>query len=239
MRWRLIREANGRTGAENMAYDAALLAESDVTGQAFLRLYRFDPPCLSLGRNESADQYDPAAIARLGLDVIRRPTGGRAVWHHHEVTYAVAAPIATFGGLRNAYRSIHERLATAIRSLGADATLALHQPPPSSIPLCRPASCFAIPTGGEVLVAGRKLIGSAQVRMRGAFLQHGSILLDGSQDIVGIVSRQRSAVGGETTLAAVLRRRVSFDEVANAIVATWGAELTSPDLPNLALAGRW
>lgn len=239
MHWRLIREATGQTGAENMAYDAALLAESDVTGQAFLRLYHFDPPCLSLGRNDPADQYDQAAIARLGLDVVRRPTGGRAVWHQDEVTYAVAAPIAVFGGLRKAYRSIHERLATAIRSLGAKATLALHQPPPSSSPLRHPASCFATPAGGEVLVGGRKLIGSAQVRMRTAFLQHGSILLDGSQDIVSIVSRQRAAVGGETTLSAVLERRVGFDEVANAIVATWGAELTSPDLQNLALSGRW
>src|SRR5207244_10560193 len=101
MRWRLIREATGQTGAENMAYDAALLGESNVTGQAFLRLYHFDPPCLSVGRNEPADQYDQAAIARLGLDVVRRPTGGRAVWHQDEVTYAVAAPIAVFGGLRN------------------------------------------------------------------------------------------------------------------------------------------
>jgi lipoyl(octanoyl) transferase len=226
MRWRLIRETTGRTGAENMATDSALLAESNVTGQACLRLYHFDPPCLSLGRNEAADQYDQAAIARLGLDVVRRPTGGRAVWHQDEVTYAVAAPIAVFGGLRKAYHAIHDRLARALRSIGVDATLALPHPPPSSTILHHPAACFALPTGGEVLVAGRKLIGSAQVRMRSAFLQHGSILLDGSQDIVSIVSRQRSAGGGETTLAAVLGRRVSFDEVANAIVAAWGAELT-------------
>jgi len=231
MRWRLIREATGRTGAENMAFDAALLAESNVTGQAFLRLYRFDPPCLSLGRNEPADEYDQAAIDRLGLDVVRRPTGGRAVWHQDEVTYAVAAPIALFGGLRKAYHAIHDRLALALRSLGVDATLALHHRPPSSTILHHPAACFAFPTGGEVLVAGRKLIGSAQVRMRSAFLQHGSILLDGSQDIVSIVSRQRSAAGGETTLSAVLGRRVSFDEVANAIVAAWGAELTFPQPP--------
>lgn len=223
-------DPHGRSGAENMAVDAALLAESNVTGQAFLRLYRFDPPCFSLGRNEPADQYDQAMIARLGLDVVRRPTGGRAVWHQDEVTYAVAAPIAMFGGLRKAYRAIHERLAAAIRPLGADATLALHQPPPSSTLLHHPASCFAIPARGEVLVAGRKLIGSAQVRKGDAFLQHGSILLDGTQGIVSTLSRERRAVSGETTLSAVLGRRVSFDEVVAAIVAAWGAELTSPNL---------
>src|SRR2546425_4755314 len=83
----------GRSGAANMAIDASLLAEAARTGRAFLRLYRFDPPCLSLGRNEpAAARYDRTAIARLQLDVVRRPTGGGAVWHEHEVTYAVAAP---------------------------------------------------------------------------------------------------------------------------------------------------
>src|SRR5689334_4604539 len=222
-------DPHGQSGAQNMATDAALLAKSNVTGQALLRLYRFDPPCLSLGRNEPADQYDQAMIARLGLDVVRRPTGGRAVWHQDEVTYAVAAPIAMFGGLRNAYRAIHERLAAAIRSLGADATLARHQPPPSSTLLHHPASCFAIPAGGEVLLAGRKLIGSAQVRKGSAFLQHGSILLDGTQEVVSTVSRERRAVSGETTLSAVLGRPVTFEEVADAIVATW--DLAPADTP--------
>ena len=88
----------GRSGAENMALDQWLLEQADQSGAAFLRLYRWDPPCLSLGRNEpAARRYDRAAIERLGLDVVRRPTGGRAVWHEGEVTYAVAAPIAAFG----------------------------------------------------------------------------------------------------------------------------------------------
>jgi len=78
-----------------MAVDVALLERADRMGEAFLRLYRFDPPCLSLGRNEAAGGYDRAAIARRGVDVVRRPTGGAAVWHEHELTYAVAAPIAT------------------------------------------------------------------------------------------------------------------------------------------------
>jgi lipoyl(octanoyl) transferase len=228
--WELLVEPRGRSGAENMSVDAALLAEADRTGRALLRLYRFDPPCLSLGRNEpAAARYDRAAIARLGLHVVRRPTGGTAVWHEHEVTYAVAAPVAAFGSLRNAYHTIHERIAAALRSLGANATLAPHQPPPSGR-VDQPASCFATPVGGEVLVAGGKLVGSAQVRKRSAFLQHGSILLDGSQEIVRVVSRQTSAVSGETTLSGVLRRHVSFHEVADAIVAAWDDEVTSPNL---------
>ena len=225
----LLVDPAGRSGAANMAIDAGLLAEAARTGRAFLRLYRFDPPCLSLGRNQAAAHYDRAAIAQRGLDVVRRPTGGWAVWHEYELTYAVAAPVAAFGSLRHAYYTIHERIAVALRSLGADATLAPHQPPPSGR-VDQPASCFATPVGGEVLIAGRKLVGSAQVRKRRAFLQHGSILLDGSQEIVRVVSRLASAVSGETTLSRVLRRRVRFDEVADAIVAAWGDEVTSPNL---------
>jgi lipoate-protein ligase A len=223
--WELILDPGGRPGSENMALDASLLAESNRTGAAFLRLYRFDPPCLSLGRNEpAAARYDRAAIARLGLDVVRRPTGGRAVWHQHDVTYAVAAPIATFGGLRAAYHAIHARLAAAIHTLGVAATLApdrLTARPPD-----RRGSCFATPVGGEVLVGGRKVVGSAQVREGRAFLQHGSILLAGSQEVITVVSRTTQAARPETTLAAALGRPVSFDEVADAIIATWSDDVT-------------
>src|SRR5438093_353144 len=174
-------EPAGRSGAANMTIDADLLAETARTGRAFLRLYRSDPPCLSLGRNEpAAARYDRAAIARRGLDVVRRPTGGGAVWHEHEVTYAVTAPIATFGGLRAAYHAIHARLAAALRSLGAGTALALDRPRPPSTALDRAGPCFATPARGEVLLGGRKLVGSAQVREGRAFLQHGSILLSGS-----------------------------------------------------------
>ena len=199
--WNLLVEAEGRSGAENMARDEALLGEALRTGAAFLRLYRFDPPCWSIGRNEPANATHDVAV-------VRRPTGGRAVWHEHEVTYAVAAPLAAFGRLRDAYRAIHERLARALKSMGVDATLAVDRP---TVRLSdRPASCFAATVGGEVLVAGRKVIGSAQVRRRDAFLQHGSILLDGSPDVVNA-----------TTLRDVLGRPVTFEEVADAIATAW------------------
>src|SRR5438874_2671850 len=211
-----------------MAVDAALLERADRMGEAFLRLYRFDPPCLSFGRNEASGGYDRAAIARLAIDVLRRPTGGGAVWHDQELTYAVAAPIAALGGLRQAYHAIHTRLAAAVRSLGVDAALALHRPAPPSTAFHRP--CFAAPVGGEVLVRARKLVGSAQVRRGGAFLQHGSILLDGSQDVITAVSRKPQAASVATTLSAELGRHVTWEEVANAVMSAWGDEFTSTAL---------
>lgn len=228
--WHLLIEPAGRPGAENMAIDQALLEEADRSGAAFLRLYRWDPPCLSFGRNEpAAERYDRAAIERRGIAAVRRPTGGRAVWHEHEVTYAVAAPIATFGSLRERYRTIHLRLAAALRSLGVDATLAFDRPPVR--PSAHPAPCFSSPVGGEVLVGGRKVIGSAQVRRGAAFLQHGSILLDGSQAIINDVSRERGSGSGETTLRQALGRPVSFEEVTAAITATWGEPLRPSECP--------
>ena len=201
-----------------MAADAALLDEAQRSGAHFLRLYRWDPPTLSIGRNQSA-----AGLACDGVPIVRRPTGGQAVWHEHEVTYAAAAPIATFGSLRGAYREIHAWLANALRALGVDASLAL---PPAVRASGRPVACFAASAGGEILVNHRKLVGSAQVRRRDAFLQHGSILLDGSQAIV--------AAGGATTLASVLKRPVSFAEVAEAITAAWGGPLRLSALASLA-----
>jgi lipoate-protein ligase A len=192
--WNLRVEPEGRCGAENMAIDEALLRDADRSGEAFLRLYRWDPPCLSLGRNDPTPE--PPGIA-----TVRRPTGGRAVWHEHEVTYAVAAPIAIFGRLRDAYRTIHERLAAALQSLGVDARVAEDRPIGRLSD--RPTSCFATTAGGEILVCDRKVVGSAQARRGRAFLQHGSILLDG----------------------AALGRVVSFEEVADAIVAAWPAHL--------------
>ena len=191
-----------------METDEALLDRVQRSGGAFLRLYRWDPATLSIGRNQRMDA-EP-------FPVVRRPTGGKAVWHEHEVTYAVAAPIALFGSLRNAYCEIHARLAQALRSMGVDAVLASARRPIG--PSATPPSCFALPVGGEILVDGRKLVGSAQVRRGDAFLQHGSILLaEGSRS---------SWFAGATTLATVLRRPVSFEEVADAVQIAW--EIASP-----------
>jgi lipoate-protein ligase A len=236
-----------RSGAENMAIDATLLAEARRTGGAFLRLYAFSPPCLSIGRHEpGARRYDRAAIARARIDVVRRPTGGRAVWHEHEVTYAVAAPMTALGGgtLAESCRTIHARLAAALVTLGVPATLALAAP----VPGVAAGACFAGPVGGEVVVAGRKLIGSAQLRDGNAFLQHGSILLDGSQGLVRALARDQGRMGGgagasgETTLAAVLGRPVAFAEVAEAVVWAWGGDrlaATALDRPDAALTAHF
>lgn len=215
--WTLFVDPVGRSGIENMAADEALLDGVVRSGGAFLRLYRWNPPTLSVGRNQ------PIGDLEADVPVVRRPTGGKAVWHEHEVTYAVAAPITRFGSLRDAYCEIHKRLVQALRSMGVEGTLAPSRPTGAS-GSDGATSCFASPVGGEILVGHRKVVGSAQVRRADAFLQHGSILLDGQQPGHGL----------ETTLAAVLGRPVSFEEVALAIVATWPDSFVRSDIASLA-----
>src|SRR5207247_9081540 len=99
--WNLIIDAQGRSGIANMTIDELLLAESVQSGSAFLRLYRWDPPTLSIGRNQ------PAVIT--GVPVVRRPTGGQAVWHDPEVTCAAAAPLELLEALRNSSRERQPR----------------------------------------------------------------------------------------------------------------------------------
>lgn len=215
MEWTLLVDPEGERGATNMGIDASLM-EQARRGHGFLRLYGWAPPCLSFGRNEpAARRYDREAIRRLGIDTVRRPTGGRAVWHDREVTYAVAAPAGTFGTLRETYRAIHATIAKALRRLGVDARLAEAAGTPP-LPLSAGA-CFAAPVGGEVVVGGLKLVGSAQCRDDRTFLQHGSILLANGQDLVARVSRKEAPHIPATSLVDILSRPVHFPEVAAAV----------------------
>lgn len=213
--WTLWLDPAGRPGWQNMAIDRGLLDLAEQ-GCATLRLYRWDPPCLSLGAHEPAlRRYDRARIAALGMDVVRRPTGGRAVWHDAELTYALAAPQAVLGGLRDAYLTIHRLLADAVIRLGAAATLA----PAASAPPLDTGACFASPVGGEVTVGGRKVVGSAQVRQETALLQHGSLLLGADQQRVARVTRGLAPAGAEAALEELLGRPVPFEEAAQAVTA--------------------
>ena len=212
-----------RPGWLNMAIDRVLL-ERARAGECWLRLYGWSPACLSFGRHEPAvRRYDRARVEQLGLDVVRRPTGGRAVWHAGELTYAVAAPATALGTLREAYGEIHRMIRDALRRLGAPAELA------SARAAVRPdaGACFAAPAGGEVMVGDHKVVGSAQLREDGALLQHGSILLSNDQAMVARITRGAAPADRSAPLARVLGRPVGWEEAARAVARAaaerWGA----------------
>ena len=168
-----------------MSLDMGLLARAAQSGSGYLRFYRWNPSCLSFGRHEPAlKRYDRGRIAELGIDTVRRPTGGRAVWHAGELTYAVAAPEAAMGSLRDSYHRIHHTIASALRVLGAPVELAAAR---RGVPVDAGA-CFSAAAGGEVVLDASKVVGSAQLRSEGALLQHGSVLLDDDQSLVSDIT---------------------------------------------------
>jgi lipoate-protein ligase A len=214
-----------RPGFLNMAIDETLLRLAETDGTGFLRLYAWAPPCLSFGRHEPAlRRYSRARIEGRRLDTVRRPTGGRAVWHEIELTYAVAAPADSFGPLGETHIAIHRMLAQAVSGLGVPTALAPASRRSAGV---EAGACFGSPAGGEVMIGGRKVVGSAQVRTRTAFLQHGSVLLGGDQRVVADVSSGSAAALAEGALDQLLGRRVGFEEMAE-LVATaarhWGSE---------------
>jgi hypothetical protein len=145
------------------------------------------------------------------------------VWHHREVTYSVTAPAAVFGTLKDSYHAIHAMLAAALQSLGALVMLAGDRP----IGGVGSGACFASAAGGEVMaMGGGKVVGSAQVRAGGAFLQHGSILLAAEQDVVAAVTLGDADPPSATGIA----------DLVDPAHATWGAVA---DAIAAAAALRW
>jgi lipoate-protein ligase A len=238
-RWRLL-ETGAKPGAWNMACDAALLATAEREGMApTLRFFGWDPPAVSLGHNQPDPSAAEAAMLRArGVDWVRRPTGGRAVYHAGpgaELTYSLVAPIAApglGGGLTDAYRRIHEAIAAGLERLGASVEFAPRRPrrdprePTGSIRPTSRRACFAATVPWEIEVEGRKLVGSAQRRCRRALLQHGSIPLAGDQALLNETWPGSLEPGRTTTVSSAVGRAVAFGEVATILAESFANSLT-------------
>lgn len=162
-------------GARNMERDRALLAAHRPGQDPVLRIYRWQPPALSIGYNQAESAFDDEAVAAAGLDIVRRPTGGRAILHADELTYAVVgtSPGPVFGAtLHETYMTINGFLVDFLRGQGAEVEISEGE----SRAEATGAVCFKSAGRHEIAVAGRKLVGSAQRRSGDCFLQHGSIL---------------------------------------------------------------
>lgn len=254
--WRLMRSGTA-AGSFNMALDQALLeAVADGRSGPVLRLYRWSPATVSLGYAQRGPRVVNLDTCReLGLDVVRRFSGGRAVLHDQEMTYAVIAPepSAWFpGGVAGSYRIIGEALQEALAGLGLETTLAIGRRAAAGSDDVQASACFTAPATAELVHAGCKVTGSAQKRQKGAFLQHGSVpvkldpvLLFKALDTAGRISPQ---AGG-----ALLAQRVgwlnrwlptprSIGEVEDAFVVAFrrrlgvGMELSDPGPAELARA---
>jgi lipoate-protein ligase A len=223
--WRLLRD-DPAPAAWNLAVDEALLLAAGRDGPPpapVLRLYGWAPAALSLGRLQSAAAAPDAAwLAARGFDLVRRPTGGAAVLHDRERTYAVVARLRAEpfpGGVLDTYACIARALVRGLTRLGLDA-VAVAPPRTARGGRAAPPLCFAATSHHEIAVGGVKVIGSAQLRRRGAFLQHGSIVL--RADPLG---------GARAGLEDLLDRTLAPDEIDAAIVGGFEAECAATLVP--------
>lgn len=153
-----------------MALDEAMLTEA-INGPnpvTRVRFYRWSVPTLSVGAKRTLPSGAESRARSMGVEVVRRPTGGGAVLHHGDLTYSVVAPDPGTETL-DLYRMIAAPLITGLSTLGLQARIASHNGPASAL------ACFAQPTGADLEIKHRKICGSAQLRRNGWFLQHGSI----------------------------------------------------------------
>ncbi|NLG84481.1 MAG: lipoate--protein ligase family protein [Firmicutes bacterium] len=198
--WRLLPLSPGEP-ARNMAVDLAVFyAYRQGLVLPTLRFYTWEPPAVSCGRFQDFAELDLDACARLGYRVVRRPTGGRAVLHEGDLTYAVVMGERDGlpSGVLPSYLFLSRGLLAGLRRLGLAAELAVPARAGSRSP-----ACFAGPSWYELVVAGRKVAGSAQRREGGDVLQHGSIALAFSPARLAGVLR---ATGEEGDQAARLAR---------------------------------
>jgi lipoyl(octanoyl) transferase len=228
--WRLILDSP-RDGFANMALDETMLEicrrrEGARFRYPVLRIYGWNVPTLSLGRFQDASRSVDHGFCRdRGIPVVRRPTGGSAVLHDREVTYCLVGPPDEppfVGSLLDSYRRIAAGIAEGLSLLGLAADPCR---PQSACPGPAPAQCFSRVSSYEITFGGRKVVGSAQVRRRGAALQHGSILLDANDRLFEeATGGSRWDPRGWSTLRELIGRRPEFEEVAVALARGLGSE---------------
>ncbi len=234
--WRLIITPPAR-GAWNMAVDEALL---DSAGQGLslpcLRLYSWEPPCLSIGYAQPSSDVDQPSLHELGWDWVRRPTGGRAILHTDELTYSVVAPLSeprVSGGVLESYQRLSKALLSALHSLGLPAKA--HPIHPAGPHQANAPVCFEVPSNYEIVIAGKKLIGSAQARRKDGVLQHGTLPMWGDLTRITNVlaysddqTRNEAAVrlvSHATTVESVLGDKITWDTAAHAFIEGFQTEL--------------
>jgi lipoate-protein ligase A len=236
MNWRLLYTPPS-TGAWNMAVDESILEHIHRgVAKPTLRLYAWNPPCLSLGHAQSFKDVDMTRLRARGWDVVRRLTGGRAILHTDELTYSVTGSVdesVLSGGVLESYNRIAQALMFAIRDLGLPVEMKELADEPSALNL-NPV-CFEVPSTYEITVNEKKLIGSAQARKKEGVLQHGSLPLAG--DLTRICDalifedeskRENAAqrlLARATTVESILGKQVTWERATESFVKGFETQL--------------
>ena len=225
--WRLINHPPAK-GSWNMAVDEAIL-EAIFAGEVLptLRLYAWQPACLSLGHAQAFTEVNTEQVKANGWDIVRRPTGGRAILHVDELTYSVIVPLSeprVRGGVLESYLRLSEALLQALRLLGLNPQ-ANQQPSNQNSKTPNPV-CFEVPSNYEITVNGKKLIGSAQARRKDGLLQHGALPLYGDltriinalnfPDPAAVEKAKQRLLAHATTVESELGSAITWEQASQA-----------------------
>jgi len=235
--WRLLITPPAR-GAWNMALDESILEHAQAGRRASLptlRLYAWDPACLSLGHAQPFADVDMTRLKERGWEVVRRATGGRAILHTDELTYSVIAPNdepRVAGSVLESYNRLAQALLLGVKNLELSVEMKEGKANGNSIP--NPV-CFEVPSVYEITVDGKKLIGSAQARKKEGVLQHGSLPLTGDLARIcqALVYENETAredaskrlLARAMTVESALGRAVSWETAAQAFIQGFEAQL--------------
>ena len=234
--WRLLTTPPSN-GPWNMAVDEAIL-EAVGRGESppTLRLFAWEPPCLSIGYAQSIQVVDEEGVQINGWDIVRRSTGGGAILHTDELTYSVIGPAdepRLKGDIIASYQRLSKAILNALKNLGLPAESQPIEKPTPDIAL--DPVCFEAPSHYEITVLGKKLVGSAQARKKNSVLQHGTLPLQG--DLTRITkaliypdetTRTKAAerlLSRATTVESVLGAIVSWEKAADIFAAAFSREL--------------
>ena len=223
--WKLIIDG-ARDGGSNMSIDASLLEEVEASPEprTIVRFYGWQTPTISLGRNQKIDRaLDTGYCRDNGIDIVHRPTGGRAVLHDDELTYAVISSDSNVFGdtIYGNYKRVSEALCLGYNRLGVPAVLAPDTRKVADFTDDMDLPCFLSTSRYELMVSGRKIVGSAQRRVRRSFLQHGSMPITCDRDALARATRMADTASLETEMAGVaefLPERPTLEQLRGAFI---------------------
>jgi lipoyl(octanoyl) transferase len=228
-------------GTWNMAVDEAILEHAQEhrdDSPPTLRLFAWDPACLSLGHAQPFTDVDVARLQDRGWEVVRRATGGRAILHTDELTYSVigsAEESVLAGGVLESYNRLAQALLLALKNIGLPVQMKEPVGQASNVTSTTNPVCFEVPSTYEITVSGKKLIGSAQARKKEAVLQHGSLPLTGDLTrICQVLAFENESARADaskrllaraTTVETALGRAISWETAAQAFIHAFEAQL--------------
>lgn len=207
--WRILEFIEG-DGLYQMSVDEALLRSvASDSSPPTLRFYTFKPPAITIGYHQKLDDETLNRAKKFNLQVVRRPTGGRAVYHDNNLTYSIVAKVSdpiVGGTIFDTYKKISLAFVRGFKKLGLNFELQRIRSSSSN----RSPLCFSLPSRYEILCGGKKVIGSAQVRRAGAFLQQGTILTDEPNIPHSEIFETEDEF---ISISSVLKRKIEIEEL--------------------------